>query len=222
MLDRRTPLGQGLKRRTKFWYDRAMRRLSHPLHGLFGPARGRLLEALRSGPDSGAHLRELSRGAGLSLSSLQRELDRLHSLGFLNRAARANRVLHSLKRKEPFVRLLLAAAAALELRGVHLKRMPTDRDTEKAFVDLCAHLPPDAGLWKEFGDPRFLAGVAVMLAGHSGYDRAAYLALAESFAPGSSTPERYQAWHRAHRPGFARLFSMIDRERRTHAQAGDQ
>lgn len=199
-----------------------MRRLAHPIREIIGPARGRLLEALRLGPDSGVHLRELSRGAGLSLSSLQRELDRLFSLGLLHRRAKANRVLHGLKRKNPFVRLLLAAGAALELRGVRLKAMPTDRDTEKTFVDLCAHLPPDAALWKEFGDPEFLAGVAVMLAGHSGFDRAAYLALAETLWPRSSTLEQFESWYRAHRPDFARLFSMIDRERRTHAQAGDQ
>jgi len=54
-----------------------MDRTAHPLRELIGPARGRLIEALRSGPESGVHLRELSRGAGLSLSSLQRELERL-------------------------------------------------------------------------------------------------------------------------------------------------
>src|SRR6266581_1215368 len=185
----------------------------HPLHELLGPARGRLFEALRSGPEPGVHLRELSRGAGLSLSSLQRELDRLSSSGLLRRRARANRVVFGLKREEPLVKLLLAASAALGLRGVRLTGMPSDRAAEKAFVDLCAHFPPDAEL---------LAGVAVVLAGHSGFDRAAYLALAESLCPGSSAPERHEAWHRTHRPNLPRLFSMIDRERRTHARAQDQ
>ncbi len=194
----------------------------HPLHELLGPARGRLFEALRSGPEPGVHLRELSRGAGLSLSSLQRELDRLLSSGLLRRRTRANRVVFGLKREEPLVKLLLAASAALGLRGVRLKGMPSDRDAEKAFVDLCAHFPPDAELWKGLGDAEFLAGVAVVLAGHSGFDRAAYLALAESLCPGSSAPERHEAWHRTHRPNLPRLFSMIDRERRTHARAEDQ
>jgi hypothetical protein len=198
-----------------------MSQLADPFHVLIGPARGRLLQALRSGPDSGVHLRELSRGAGLSLSSLQRELDRLSSLGVLSRTSKANRVLHRLKRQDPFVKLLMAAATALELRGVRFERMPSDRESEQAFVGLCAHFPPDAGLWRQFGDPEFLAGAAVMLAGHSGFDRAAYLALAESLCPGSSTLEQYENWHRTHRPDFPRLFSMIDRERRTHARADD-
>jgi DNA-binding MarR family transcriptional regulator len=198
-----------------------MSQLAHPFHVLVGPARGRLLQALRSGPDSGVHLRELARGAGLSLSSLQKELDRLSALGALSRTSKANRVFHGLRRRDPFVKLLLAAATALELRGAEFKAMPSDRDTEKSLVEFCAHFPSDAELWRQFGDPEFLAGVAVMLAGHHGFERSAYLALADSLYPGSSTFEQYEKWHRTHRPDFPRLFSMIDRERRVHARAGD-
>lgn len=192
---------------------------AHPFHDLTGTARGRLLDALRSAPDPGVHVRELARGTGLSLSSLQRELDRLNAMGVLSRTSQANRVLHGLKHRDPFVKLLMAAKTALDLREVRFKGMPADRDTEKAFVDLCAHLPPDAALWGQFGDRKFLAGAAVMLAGHSGYDRAAWLALAEALCPGSSTFERHGQWHRTHQPDYPRLFSMIDRERRTHARA---
>ena len=199
-----------------------MARTTHPLDELIGPARGRLIEALRSGPESGVHLRELSRGAGLSLSSLQRELERLLASGLLSRRTRANRVVFDLRRDEPLVKLLLATAAALELREARLTRMPSDRAAEKGFVDLCAHFPPDAELWRRLGDAEFLAGVAVLLAGHSGFDRPAYLALAESLSPGASTPDSHAAWHRAHRPNLPRLFSMIDRERRTHARAENQ
>ena len=39
---------------------------------------------------------------------------------------------------------------------------------------------------------------------------------------GSDAPERHEAWHRVHRPNLPRLFSMIDRERRTHARAENQ
>ena len=198
-----------------------MRQLVHPFHVLVGPARGRLLQALRSGPDSGVHLRELARGAGLSLSSLQKELDRLSSLGVLSRTSKSNRVFHRMRHQDPFVKLLMAAATALELRGAKFKSMPTDRDTEKALVEFCAYFPPDAELWRQLGDPEFLAGVAVMLAGHHGFERSAYLALAEALYPGSSTFEQYEKWHRTHRPDFPRLFSMIDRERRVHARAGD-
>jgi hypothetical protein len=128
-------------------------------------------------------------------------------------------VVFELKREEPLVKLLLALATALELREVRLVRMPADRGGEKAFVDLCAHFPPDVELWKRLGDAKFLSGVAVLLAGHSGFDRAAYLALAESLSSGASTLERHEMWHRTHRPNLSRLFPMIDRERRTHARA---
>jgi len=144
------------------------------------------------------------------------------SAGLLTRRAQANRVVFDLKRGEPLVKLLLAAAAALDLRGTRLEGIPSDRDAERGFVGLCAHLPPDVELWRRLGEADFLAGVAVLLAGHSGFDRAAYLALAESLSPGSSARARHQAWHRAHRPNLPRLFSMIDRERRTHARAEDQ
>lgn len=195
---------------------------AYPFHELTGAARGRLLDALRSAPDPGVHVRELARGTGLSLSSLQRELDRLNAMGVLSRTSQANRVLHGLKHRDPFVKLLMAAKTALDLREVRFEGMPADRDTEKAFVDLCAHVPPDAGLWGQFGDREFLAGAAVMLAGHSGYDRAAWLALAETLCSGASTLQRHEQWHRTQRPDYPRLFSMIDRERRTHARAEDR
>ena len=190
-------------------------------HTLVGPARGRLLQALRSGPDSGVHLRDLARGAGLSLSSLQKELGRLSSLGVVKRTSKGNRVFHGLRHRDPFVKLLMAAATALELRGIQFKGMPSDRDTEKALVEFCAHFPPDAELWSQFGDPEFLAGIAVMLAGHSGFDRAAYLTLAETLYPNATSLEQYEKWYGRYKPGFPRLLSMIDRERRAHARVSD-
>ena len=196
-----------------------MRTHAHPVRELVGPARARLFEALRSAPDGGAHVRELARGAGLSLSSLQRELARLTAMGMVKSSRRGNRVLHGLRRTEPLVRLLFAAVTALELKDRRLSAMPADRAAEGALARLCAHLPPDPALWRQFGEHEFLAGLAVMLAGHRGFDRASYLALAESLAPGSGTLERFQAWHRANRPNLPRFFSMVDRERRSHARS---
>lgn len=192
------------------------------LEQLTGRAGGRLLDALRGAPDSGLHVRELARGAGLSLSSLQRELERFSDLGVLKSRTRGNRVTHCLRRRDPFVRLLLAAATALELRGRRFKAMPTDRAAERALVQLCAHLPPEPALWSEFGDPEFLAGVAVALAGHWGFHRRAYLALAEALSAEASTSSRHEAWTHTHRPELARFFSAVDRERRTHARVEDQ
>ena len=192
------------------------------LHDLVGPARGRLLHALRAGPDEGLHVRELARGAGLSLSSVQLAVERLVALGVLQRRAKGNRVLLKLNRRDAFARLLLAASVALDLRGHYFESRPEDRDTEKRLVDLCAHMPPDVTLWRTFGAAEFLAGMAVMLAGHTGYDRAAYLALAESLQSGASAPEQCKNWHQKHSPDLARLLAMIDRERRTHARSDDQ
>jgi DNA-binding transcriptional ArsR family regulator len=192
------------------------------MQDLVGAARSRLLSALRAAPDAGSHVRELARGAGLSLSSVQRELERLSSLGILHRRSAGNRVFLKLIRRNAIARLLLAAAVALELHGLSFQEMPVDRDNERLLADLCAHMPPDATLWRELGDADLLAGLAVMLAGHAGYDRAAYLALAESLRPGASTYEQYERWYFRYQPDFARLLSMIDRERRTHARCDDQ
>jgi hypothetical protein len=188
------------------------------LHDLAGSARARLLHALRAAPDEGAHLRELARGAGLSLSSLQRELARLQSL----RRSSGNRVLLKLNRRDAFAKLLLAAVTALELRGCTFAGMPAERGTEVLLARLCAHMPPDPTLWRVHGDARFLAGLAVLLAGHAGYDRISYLALAESLQPGASTLEQYEAWYQEYRPDFARLLALVDHERRTHARTDDQ
>lgn len=198
-----------------------MHRLSATLHDLVGPARGRLLHALRTGPDAGLHVRELARGAGLSLSSVQREVERLTSLGVLDRRANGNRVLLKLKRGDAFAKLLIAATVALALRGRYFTAMPLDRETETMLAELCAHMPSDASLWRDFGAADFLAGLAVMLAGHAGFARNAYLTLAESLQSGVSTPEHYHAWYQKYRPDFARLLTMIDRERRTHARTHD-
>jgi DNA-binding transcriptional ArsR family regulator len=185
-------------------------------HALAGPARGRLIQVLRAAPQAGLHMRELSRVAELSLSSLQRELERLSSLGALDRAQRGKQVFYSLRRKDPFVRLLLAAEVVLSLRNTRFERMPVERERERKLVDLCAYVPPDAGLWRNFGDPAFLAGVAVILAGHTGFDRTAYLALAESLSPGATRLRQHEAWHARNGPNLPRFFSMLDRERRTH------
>lgn len=193
-----------------------------PLQALAGRACGRVLEALRIGPDCGIHVRELARGAKLSLSSLQRELNRLSSLGALRRTLSGNRVAHRLRRDDPFVRLLLSAATAAELRGRCFEAMPADRETERAFVKLCAHLPPEPELWRPFGDAGFLAGVAIALAGHSGFSRASYLSLAGSLLPGAAAVEQHRRWYRKHRPDLPRFFSLLDRERRTHARVENQ
>lgn len=186
------------------------------------PARSRVLRALRASPDNGLHVRELARAAGLSLSSVQREIAQLEALGVLARHEAGNRVYVQLEARDPLARLLLSADVALALRGRCFETMPANRDDEQLLVELCAYMPPDARLWRAYGEASFLAGMAVLLAGHAGFERAAYLALAESLSQSASTIEAQSAWHDKHRPHLARLFSMIDRERRTHARTHDQ
>jgi DNA-binding transcriptional ArsR family regulator len=196
-----------------------MRPASQALDELFGPACARLLDALVSAPAAGAHVRELGRAAGLSLSSLQRELSRLTTLGIVQPSRRGNRLLYALRRAEPLVALLTGVVTMLKCRGRRFDAMPVDRGAEDAFVRSCAHLPPDPALWRSLGDAEFLAGVAVLLAGHGGFDRASYLGLAESLAPGAGRFERHEAWHARHRPRLARFLSKVDRERQRHARA---
>jgi hypothetical protein len=68
------------------------------------------------------------------------------------------------------------------------------RDYEERLADFCAagHLDPDH--WRTLGPPFFMAGLVVMLAGNSGHDRAALLALAERLHPGATEPAVFQHW----------------------------
>ena len=193
-----------------------------PIAEWASPARTRVLRALRASPDTGLHVRELARGAGLSLSSVQREIAQLDALGLLGRRASGNRVYVQLKHRDPLARLLLSADVAMALRGRRFVAMPSNRDDEQLLIELCAHMPPDASLWRAYGNEAFLAGIAVLLAGHAGFERDAYLVLADSLCKGAVEVAVQRAWLDKHRPQLARLFSMIDRERRTHARTVDQ
>jgi phosphohistidine phosphatase SixA len=52
----------------------------------------------------------------------------------------------------------------------------------------------DAALWTQAGASFFMAGIAVMLASTSDFDRPAYLVLAEQIHPGASRPETFAQW----------------------------
>ena len=68
------------------------------------------------------------------------------------------------------------------------------REEEEKFLDLCSEREPDLARWRSAGPPFFMGGLAVMLAGARGYDRARYLDLAESLHRGITTPEVFSAW----------------------------
>ena len=69
-----------------------------------------------------------------------------------------------------------------------------DREYEARLLALCATPPPDPAAWRAAGPAFFMAGLAVLLAGARGFDRARYLALGERLHPGSTTPEAFALW----------------------------
>ena len=71
-----------------------------------------------------------------------------------------------------------------------------DRHYEERLLELCAgyDLDPDPTLWERLGPRCFMAGLAVMLASHRGYDRRSLLALAEQLHPGASEVAVFAYW----------------------------
>lgn len=64
---------------------------------------------------------------------------------------------------------------------------------EEAMLDLCA-APPDLKAWRRAGPPRLMAGMAMLLASATGFDRARYLQLAEQLDPGLATLHGFARW----------------------------
>jgi hypothetical protein len=69
-----------------------------------------------------------------------------------------------------------------------------DRDYEERLLMLCASADLDPAAWRALGPAFFMAGVAVMLASASGFDRRRLLAVAEALHPGSSHPDVFAIW----------------------------
>ena len=69
-----------------------------------------------------------------------------------------------------------------------------DRDYEERLVALCAAGDLSPALWESRGPRCFMAGLAVMLASHPGYDRRSLLALAEQLHPGASEVAVFADW----------------------------
>jgi hypothetical protein len=70
----------------------------------------------------------------------------------------------------------------------------TDREYEERLVVLCASGDLEPAAWRALGPGFFMAGVAVMLASVSGFNRRRLLALAEVLHPGSSLPDVFAIW----------------------------
>ena len=69
-----------------------------------------------------------------------------------------------------------------------------DREYEDRLLALCASGDFECESARALGPAFFMAGVAVMLASVSGFDRRRLLALAEALHPGSSLPEVFAIW----------------------------
>lgn len=92
------------------------------------------------------------------------------------------------------LRIEVSSAAGPELTADGLFPVRLTRDDEERLVDLLAsrQLSPDA--WRSQGPAFFMAGLAVMLASVSGFDRRSLLLLAEQLHPGASQVEVFALW----------------------------
>ena len=91
-----------------------------------------------------------------------------------------------------------------------------DRDYESALLDLCASGNMDPAHWRAQGDEFLMGGLATLLAGADGFDRARYLRVAESLHTGVSTPEVFALWLKRSPIRPARFLPML-RARIAHA-----
>ena len=72
--------------------------------------------------------------------------------------------------------------------------MKTDRDYEERLAGLCASRTFDRERWRRAGPGFFMAGIAVMAASASEFDRRALLELAEDLHAGSSQVGVFALW----------------------------
>lgn len=108
----------------------------------------------------------------------------------------------------------LAAVPADAAPGRHLPSA-FGREAEERLVDLAASRNLDPAAWRGHGPAFFMAGLAVMLASASGFEREPYLRLAETLHPGASSPEAFACWL-AQSPVRPSRFLPMARQRKAH------
>ena len=95
---------------------------------------------------------------------------------------------------------LTALAKAVNLRVMLMPQLKMDlpkrfdRDDEERLLALCVSPLFNLCQWHAAGPPFFSAGVAVMLAGVRGFDRQAWLQLAEALYPGIGAIDTFRVW----------------------------
>jgi hypothetical protein len=124
------------------------------------------------------------------------------------------------KRESCDFRTLEALASAA---GFRLVAAPAGADStafgrarEEELLDLAASGDTDPAAWRRFGEPFFMAGLAMLLAAARGFDRRRYLELAEALHPGISQPEVFALWLER-TPVSASRFLPLARHRRRRA-----
>ncbi|MEQ1883286.1 MAG: hypothetical protein ABL878_20215 [Burkholderiales bacterium] len=103
-------------------------------------------------------------------------------------------------------------------RGQLSRQDSFDREYESALLDLCASGIVDPTHWRARGNEFFMGGLATLLAGATGFDRARYLRLAEALHAGVTTPEVFALWLKRSPLRPARFLPML-RARLVHAPA---
>lgn len=99
--------------------------------------------------------------------------------------------------------------------GTGRSRPRWNRRVEERVIELCAHGDFRPSRWLRAGDPRMLAGVAMMLASQNGFDRTRMLALAERLHPGMSAPGEFGRWLARAPVQAARFLPMLEARVRT-------
>jgi hypothetical protein len=95
---------------------------------------------------------------------------------------------------------LAALAEAVNLRVALVPRLKMslpkkfDRDDEERLLVLCASRSLDLAQWHTVGSRFFTAGVAMLLASVNGFDRQAWLQLAEALYPGMGSLSAFGVW----------------------------
>lgn len=111
--------------------------------------------------------------------------------------------------------LAAAAGFTLTLASAAPKKADFfDREREQALLDLCASGELHADAWRAYGEPFFMGGLAMLLAGVPGFDRRRYMELAESLHPGISVPEVFELWLQRSPLRPSRFLPMLARSRK--------
>ncbi len=111
----------------------------------------------------------------------------------------------------------LVPAPTRRMRAPQRPQPGWSRLAEERVLELCAKGDFRPSRWLRAGDPRQLAGVAVMLASHDDFDRPRMLALAERLHPGMSTPAGFDRWLSSSPIQAARFLPMLRARMQEHA-----